>query len=515
MPLLRARAGHKRKPPDNWKKVGDNQSGRGVATDRRDLLLRHAPPTALISEGGKVAQCTDAFAKLGVSLLSGGTADRRIAVELWQSICVDLQGPDGRVTRRVRKAQGGETIEYTFASLPGESLVLCTAADVTERTAALEAARETGDKLQDIARLVSDWLWECDVELRLTYASARVTDSLGYHPLHLRGQKLLDLCRFEGDATIPRDAFEQRRPFRDAVVTILAQDGEARVFRLSAIPVFDGDGLFRGYRGTAADITEARQHEQALLSAKEEAEGANRTKTEFLANMSHELRTPLNAIIGFSEVIQGGLFGPIPPTYADYVDDILDSARHLLQIICDILDVSKAEVGTLELIEENFDLEDAVVSALRLVRERAAEADLDIRTNLPDVPVTLLGDERKFKQIVLNLLSNAIKFTRQGSVELTAETDAEGVLWTRVHDTGIGMTPEQIELALTPFGQVESSFSRTHEGTGLGLPLSKTMVQLHGGELVVTSKPGAGTTVGFSLPASRVLADGTVSRAAG
>lgn len=249
-----------------------------------------------------------------------------------------------------------------------------------------------------------------------------------------------------------------------------------------------------------------RMVEEELRSAMEEAEVANRTKSEFLANMSHELRTPLNAVIGFSEVMTSEVFGPLgSDQYRDYALSIHDSGRHLLDLINDILDVSKIESGQLTLTEEDLDLSDILTASTRLVRERAAKAGVALRSDLPDSLPILRADQRRMKQVFLNLLTNAVKFTPSGGhVTVSAQRTPDGGLIVRVIDTGIGMKSEDIPKALLPFQQVDSGLSRRHEGTGLGLPLTKALVELHDGDLQLKSTLGEGTEVRLWFPQSRL-----------
>jgi PAS domain S-box-containing protein len=254
------------------------------------------------------------------------------------------------------------------------------------------------------------------------------------------------------------------------------------------------------------DATERRRQERALRHAKESAEAANRAKTQFLANMSHELRTPLNAIIGFSEVISNKLFGELNQRYTDYAGDIVASGRHLLGLINDILDLSKIDLGQATLSEGEVDLTRCVHSCQRLMFERAERGGVHVQVVLPSTLPLLWADETKVKQITLNLLSNAVKFTeRGGRVTIGAAVLTDGGLSLSVIDTGIGMRSEDIPKAMTPFGQLESTFERRFEGTGLGLPLVQRLVELHGAEFRLESHPGKGTKAEVRFPRSRVI----------
>jgi signal transduction histidine kinase len=260
--------------------------------------------------------------------------------------------------------------------------------------------------------------------------------------------------------------------------------------------------------------TELRLQSRELLLSRDAAEqsalaahAADRAKSEFLANMSHELRTPLNAIIGFSEIIMREMFGPCgQPAYVEYAGDMHKAGQHLLGIIKDILDLSKVEAGHAELHEELIDVDATVKSALAVVRHRLEQGGHRVSVEIPaDLPV-LRADPVRLKQILINLLSNAAKFTPpRGRIALGAALRDDGCMAFSVRDSGIGMAAEDIAVALAPFGQVASSLSRGHEGTGLGLPLTNKLVELHQGELQVESAPNQGTTVTVIFPAERVV----------
>lgn len=252
--------------------------------------------------------------------------------------------------------------------------------------------------------------------------------------------------------------------------------------------------------------TDLIESSQRLLAAKRDADHANRAKSEFLANMSHELRTPLNAIIGFSEMTNKEKFGPVGnPRYREYAKDINESGQHLLALINDILDLSKVESEKDELYEESIDISRVIYSSITMNGERAARQNVDIVPQIEDDLPPLWGDARKVKQILANLLSNAIKFTEaNGKVTVSAWCRPESGHIIQVADTGIGIAPEDIPKALSQFGQVDSKLGRAYEGTGLGLPLTKALVKLHGGTLYLQSEVGVGTKVTVRFPATRI-----------
>jgi len=223
--------------------------------------------------------------------------------------------------------------------------------------------------------------------------------------------------------------------------------------------------------------------------------------------MSHELRTPLNAIIGFSEIIKEQMFGLVgQQQYVEYAKDIYDSGELLLSLINDILDMSKIEAGKRALSETTLEIERIVQSVVRLVASRAKMSKLKLNVNVPKELPSLRGEEKALKQVITNLLTNAIKFTPEGgAVSLEAHMDEHGRLCVRIKDSGIGIAPEDIPVALAPFGQIESALSRKQQGTGLGLPLTKALVELHGGILNLESELGVGTTVTIILPPERVI----------
>ena len=290
------------------------------------------------------------------------------------------------------------------------------------------------------------------------------------------------------------------RPGPNAIATATGMAGEQRLpdgrwVRITVSPTSEGGRII-----FVSDFTQIKEREQSLKQAKKEAEAASAAKSRFLANMSHELRTPLNAIIGFSEILFAQLFGPLGnPRYGEYAGDIMRSGRHLLEVINSVLDLSKSDAGKMELKRQPVDLANVLADCMRMIGQQCADARLTLATDGIDRALPVEGEAAKLRQIFLNLLSNAIKFTGpDGRIELSAVEDGQSISVT-VADSGIGMSPQDIQVALTPFGQVDNRLERKYEGTGLGLPLAKGLVELHEGSLDIESALGAGTRITVRL----------------
>ncbi len=285
------------------------------------------------------------------------------------------------------------------------------------------------------------------------------------------------------------------------------KDGSEFWANVTIAPIKGPDDSITHFVAVYEDVTDRKQAERTMQEARHAAEMANKAKSEFMANMSHELRTPLNAIIGFSQTMKDRMFGQLGHRrYDEYVDFIHHSGTHLLELINDILDVSAVEAGKLVLHEESLSVRDICEAAVRILVPRAQKGGVAL-SGIDDAGLPpLRADPRRLKQILLNLLSNAVKFTEPGGVvSCDATVGDDGGLIVTVTDTGIGMDEAGVRMAMSAFGQVDSSLSRKHEGTGLGLPLTKGLVELHGGVFSLESRPGQGTRATVRFPANRVL----------
>jgi two-component system, sensor histidine kinase and response regulator len=368
------------------------------------------------------------------------------------------------------------------------------------------ALRESGERyraiVEDQSELISRTLPGTHI---ITFVNEAYCKHYGLERVELLGTSflrfVLETDRDEVDRRISTLSREQ--PTIRLENRIVTADGAIRWFHWSNRAIFDDAGDIVEIQAVGQDITERKRIEDALMAAKDEAELASRTKSEFLANMSHELRTPLNAIIGFSEMISGEMLGPLKnPQYREYGKHILSSGNHLLSLISDVLDVTKIETGDADFVSEDIDLKEVVHTALVMISDRAAAGGIKVVQNLPATSALLFhGDRRRLIQILVNVLSNSIKFTgRGGTATLTIESDLEGGHVITVSDTGIGISPENISKVFERFGRISDRQTRGIEGIGLGLPLTKALVEMHGGSIKIESEPDVGTTVTLWFP---------------
>jgi C4-dicarboxylate-specific signal transduction histidine kinase len=367
--------------------------------------------------------------------------------------------------------------------------------------------RSSEARLRDFAEMASDWFWETDADLRFT--SSTIDPTLlpsGLSPLGKQPWELLGTSVPSEQWIVQRREMIARKSFRDFRHTRPDASDRPRHVSMNGVPVYGDGGGFVGYRGTGRDVTARMEAEAELRRSKETAEASSVAKSAFLANMSHELRTPLNAIIGFAELIHARKTGRITNDYVEWAGDILSSGRHLLDLINDVLELSRIEAGRYELTEDTIDLGLLARACLPMIRGQAEKNRVRIDHAIVDKTAVVRADRRAIKQVVLNLLTNAVKFTPGGGVvSIRSEKAAGGEVSLVVADTGIGIDPAALSKLCQPFVQADASTSRRYGGTGLGLAISNRLVGLHGGTLTIASVLGQGTKVWVTFPVSRVM----------
>ena len=418
---------------------------------------------------------------------------------------VRLVLPNGEI--RIANLQG----EATYGSNGNVLEVTGVLQDVTQWRAVQEAERQTRNTLMGILQISPEAVIVTDAQMRITLFSQGATTIFGYAPDEVMGRTIECLlperlrtthaALVAGFAAAPAN---NRRMGERSEIVGLRKNGEEFPAEASISRLETTDGQV--FTSILRDVTKTKAAADELLQAKRRAEAASEAKSRFLANMSHELRTPLNAIIGFSEILEKEVFGSVGGLKnLEYVRDISSSGRHLLNLINDILDVTRIEIGKTSLAEEEFELDDLVQSCVRMVREHAGDAGIQLNDELAGEHPNVVGDRRLLSQVLLNLLSNALKFTpRGGSVTVSSIQTESGGLALSVVDTGIGMSADALARIGEPFTQGESALNRKYEGAGLGLAISTGLVELHGGTLRVESTPGEGTKAIIELPPARL-----------
>jgi cell cycle sensor histidine kinase DivJ len=399
------------------------------------------------------------------------------------------------------------TMVSVLAAL-AQAVMLAVAAQDRQR-AADEAAAQGAAMYRFLADNAMDLITRHSADGRINFATPASRALLGRSPAELEGLAPAALVH-------PDDLGPMQAAFMEAAYLGRAGTAEVRFKHSNGSTVW-AEIRCRPADGPAPadivavtrDISERKRQERALIEARDAAEGASRAKTAFLANMSHELRTPLNAIIGFSEVMTEEIFGPVgSPRYKEYARHIHESGGHLLDLINSVLDMSKIEAGKFELHEEVFDLSDAAASAIRFVSPAAERGGVTLKLAVTPAAQRAFADKRAVKQMLINLIANGVKFTpRGGDVRVAARAAGTG-LEIAVADSGAGIAKADLERLGRPFEQVEGAHTRTREGTGLGLALVKSLAAMHGGEAVLTSALGEGTTVTVRLPNAAVNTKG-------
>ena len=376
--------------------------------------------------------------------------------------------------------------------------------DITDRVAAETARRRAEEMYRVMAEQASDIIILYDEDGRILYASEALERVLGRPATEIDDQRFLELIH-------PDDIAEAERinvdplPGQTLTATYRVRHGAGHYVWIEATSraIYDDAGELQNIIGVSRDITERRRREFETAAARDRAEAANLAKSTFLANMSHELRTPLNAIIGFADIMQQQMFGPLgTPRYAEYSRLIHESGGLLLDLISDILDMAKIEAGKLDLHIEPLDLSALIDDSFMLLRERAQMQSIALVRDLPEDAIPLEADRRALKQILLNLLSNAVKFCLPGGTVIARVVKRSGMIALQIADDGIGIPASELPRLGQPFEQATTDPTLARGGTGLGLALVRALAERHGGQFAIESEEGVGTTVTVELPAA-------------
>jgi|GEM_PF-790564 len=417
-----------------------------------------------------------AIANIGISLAA---IERVKSTYIWivilgGSLCLGLVAAAGVTRHRHRKARQKAEV----ATLQGEAFK------------------------KQLLQMTNEGFWHIGPDGKTLDVNPSMCRILNRSREEILGCSIYDFVDDDNKAVFEREIAARKKGKTGAYeVALQRSDGTNISCMNNATPLYDEQGVRIGSVGLWTDISQLKDAFARMEKAKNEAETANAAKSNFLANMSHELRTPLNAIIGFTDMVRHEVMGPIsPPKYLDYVNDIHKSGNHLLGVIGEILDMSKIEAGRYSVHLEDLDVGPVLEEALTMIKGRALDEGVDLSFDLPDDLPMAFADRQATKQVAINLLTNAVKFTPDGGeVKLTAFV-VDDVLSIQIVDTGVGMKPNEVERAFLPFTQIEREKGFAHEGTGLGLPLSKKLIEMQGGEIDLKSEGGKGTEVTFTLP---------------
>jgi PAS domain S-box-containing protein len=487
-------------------------------------LLGHETGEDVINDEALSRQFGDLAQSLPACDIAAGSG-QPVRVSVQMSVIPWLGGPARQFVIGPVEAEAPHPAELRLVPTAGESTAPAAAAPSAEQPVAAKASAEViqlplrqapseaDQELRAILDTAADGIITLDAEARIHTFSAGAEAIFGYRIADVAGKPFLDLLAPDSRKTV-RDYLAALQGPGLASVFNDGREVTAAVAQGGTVPLFLTLGRLQAPRSQAAfcavvrDITQWKKTESELREAKERAEATSRQKSEFLASVSHELRTPLNAIMGFSEVMRLGRFGEIDnEKYRGYVQDIHASGAHLLSLIDDLLDLSKVEAGKLELNFTSVNLGEVAEHAMKLLGEQATAARVVLRKSFPaDLP-NVVADLRSMRQIMLNLLSNAIKFTDPGGqVVISAQLLGSGELKLRVKDSGIGMDEDQLRNALEPFRRVPTE-GRAVQGTGLGLPLTKALVEANRASFHLASEPKRGTLAEITFPTTRVLAE--------
>ncbi|MAO90290.1 MAG: hypothetical protein CMM78_08960 [Rhodospirillaceae bacterium] len=401
-----------------------------------------------------------------------------------------------------------QTIKFPISGPDGQMTSIgAVVTDVTPMREMTELLKNTNRQMNAILENAPVGIFLKDEEGNFTLTNPAICQFIGGTKEQILGRKIEDLYngeQLQKFQSTDRQVYSTKMPISYESRTIAP--GQILDVKIYKFPIFDELGEVVGLGGIEVDITDHKHFQRELLIAKEQADQANRSKSDFLANMSHEIRTPLNAILGFSEILSSEVFGPIgSERYKVYARDIFQSGSHLLDLISDILDLSKIEAGRLDLAEDILDLKEVMDGSLNVVSNLAAEKNVKLAVS-STVKAVIAADRRAVHQVMINLLSNAVKFTpSNGEVVVSVKDQADGTLTILVHDTGIGIPDKDLEAVFEVFTQLKPSNTSDQSGSGIGLAIVKQLCDAMGWTIKLKSELGKGTLVSLNLPASSVI----------
>ncbi len=423
--------------------------------------------------------------------LSLAVADGRVEDEGWR-VRKDGSGFFANVILTALRNPGGELAGFAQVTR-----------DITRRKQVEDALAASEARYRLLAENSTDVIMQVGPDSKRVYISPSIRDLTQHEPEELLNGPHGQLVHPD-DRAVWAESFARasQAGISEATYRLARRDGSYVWIEATRRRLQDG-----GFVVSMRDIAARKQAEDQLRNAKSRAEHANQARITFFTELSHELRSPLNAVIGFAGLMERQFVGPIGnPVYLEYAADIQSSAQHLLSLIDDILDHAKAEEGYLELVEGTVDISEVVTFVVHTLAPRAAAATVAMTSTIAADAFVVRGDERRLKQVLLNLATNAVKFTpNDGRVVIGAKLDADGVLLITVEDTGSGIAEADQTRIFEPFAQIKTAQPRAAEGTGLGLPLTRRLVELHGGAIGIDSALGRGTTMTVRLPAARVI----------
>ena len=466
----------------------------------------------IVKQNGRILEC-NALARNSFGYNRGETQSLNIQTllknesgQVWKNIvdAVERNTKSQQELAAITKSCGEFPVEMTISrpvDKMNDSVYIVFMRDITERKYAEEALRKSEQKYRNIIETANEGIWMLDASGKTIYVNSMMAQMLGYTEEEMMGRRLFDFVDADIHTEIEKYLERLKKGSKEVHdLKLSRKDGTYLYTLFSTSPIFDDREQYIGALGMFTDITERKRAEELRIE-KEHLEYASRAKSEFLASMSHELRTPLNSVLGFSQLLDEGVAGELNEKQKHFVDDIYTSGQFLLNLINDILDLSKVEAGKIVLNKEKMHVSDTIDEAITLIKEKAMKHIIKIKKEIDPELKFIDADKQRVKQILFNLLSNAIKFSKESGGTVTISVKKEGdMAEISVSDTGIGIKPENMEKLFLKFEQLEKGISEKYGGTGLGLAICKQLAELHGGSIWAQSKYSEGSTFTFTIP---------------